>query len=253
MKDNFSTHSDQYAKFRPEYPRELFDFIDALNIHKENAWDCGTGNGQVAATLSESFKHVFATDISESQLQNAVQKPNITYSVQAAEQTDFPDNFFDLIVVAQAIHWFDFDQFYREVRRTARANAFLVVTGYGLLRVSEEVDEVIAHFYNEIIGKYWDKERKYIDENYQTIPFPFEEMAVPEFRNEKEWRFEHLVGYLKTWSAVKHYEKQQGVNPVDVIAEDLKTAWGDAETRKIYFPILLRVADFEKLSQPITN
>lgn len=241
MKDNFSSNSGNYAKYRPDYPQELFDYIGTLVKHKNCAWDCGTGNGQVAAKLAETFQNVMATDISANQLENAPRKPNISYSVQPAERTDFPDSFFDLIIVAQAIHWFDFEVFYKEVKRTAKPDAYLVATGYGLLNISPEIDAVILHFYDEIIGKYWDAERKYIDENYQTIPFPFEEIDVPAMENRLEWTFDHLIGYLETWSAVKHYIRENQQNPVELIRAALETAWGEEETRSVVFPLLLRI------------
>src|SRR5215471_13440479 len=103
MKDNFSSQSDQYAKYRPTYPRDLFDYLNFIVPNKQNAWDCGTGNGQVAYELAKTFENVFATDISEAQLDNAIQADNIIYSIQPAEKTNFENNLLDLIVVAQAI------------------------------------------------------------------------------------------------------------------------------------------------------
>lgn len=61
------------------------------------------------------FDAVDATDLSENQLKNAVSHPKIHYSHQIAEQTNFPDQYFDCITVGQAIHWFDFEKFYLEV------------------------------------------------------------------------------------------------------------------------------------------
>jgi hypothetical protein len=66
MKDNFSFESDKYAKFRPRYPAEFFDFLNTVTPIKENAWDCATGNGQIASELATTFKQVNATDISGS-------------------------------------------------------------------------------------------------------------------------------------------------------------------------------------------
>lgn len=114
IKDNFSNESDKYAKYRPTYPVEFFDYLSSIILKKQNAWDCGTGNGQIAFELSKFFDNVFATDISQSQLNNALQANNISYSVQAAEKTDFENQMFDLIIVAQAIHWFDFEQFFQK-------------------------------------------------------------------------------------------------------------------------------------------
>src|SRR5215470_7979878 len=104
-KDLFSSHSDIYAKYRPLYPKELYDFIFKHVPVKEKALDCGTGNGQAASVLAEHFKEVHATDISNKQIKNAVQKPNLHYHICKAEETPFSDNTFDLITSATAIHW----------------------------------------------------------------------------------------------------------------------------------------------------
>lgn len=246
MKDNFSTQSDKYAKYRPTYPYDLFAFLNASVHDKLNAWDCGTGNGQVAFELAKTFDTVFATDISQQQIHNALQADNIQYSVQPAEQTNFDNELFDLIVVAQAIHWFDFEKFYSEVRRTAKDNALLCVVGYGKLKISEQIDNVIANFYDKVIGKYWDKERKYIDENYQTIPFPFDEIPIPNFAIRKHWTLEHLIGYLNTWSAVKHFIKQNNFNPIDKLREDIEQHWENDQIKQVHFPLLLRVGRIPK-------
>ena len=241
MKDNFSAQSDHYAKYRPGYPAEFFAYLNAILPMKQNAWDCGTGNGQVARKLAKTFDHVYASDISQAQLSNAFQGDNIYYSVQSAERTDFESGLFDLVIVAQAIHWFNFDQFYTEVRRTAKSGAVICAVGYGRIEISGEIDQVITNFYNHVIGKYWDKERRYIDENYETIPFPFEQIETPKFVNELQWSLEHLIGYLNTWSAVKHFIKQNGYNPVDQLGVEINQHWGNDPIRNVRFPLLLRM------------
>lgn len=239
MKDNFSSHSSQYAQYRPGYPPEVFTFLKNTVTDKETAWDCGTGNGQVAAELADFFSTVEATDISKNQLKEAVKKANINYRVQRAERTDFPDRYFDLICVAQAIHWFDFDAFYVEVRRTLKPTGILAVMGYGLFRSNQATNEVINYFYKNIVGPFWDEERKYLDEEYQSIPFPFKELQTPRFEHRLQWSFEHLLGYLNSWSAVKHYEKAQKRNPVALIEKELRNSFG--EQGEVVFPILFRV------------
>lgn len=241
MKDNFSLQSDKYAKFRPTYPPELFDYLYSMVPKKRNAWDCGTGNGQIARELAKSFDTVFATDISQAQLDNAIRANTIFYSVQPAENTNFKDQLFDLIVVAQAIHWFDFGKFYAEVRRTAKENAILCVVGYGRVKISRQIDKVITNFYTKIIVEYWDKERRYIDENYETIPFPFEEIQAPKFENKHQWSLKHLIGYLNTWSAVKHFIKQNDYNPINTLETELKQLWKGREIKEVRFPTLLRI------------
>jgi len=245
MKDNFSTQSDKYAKFRPTYPSMFFDFLNSIVPAKKNAWDCGTGNGQVAYELAKTFDNIYATDISQSQIDNARKSDKIRYSVQPAEKTNFADSTFDLIIVAQAIHWFDFDKFYVEVKRTARENATLCVIGYGLIEIEPQIDYMIKDFYTEAIGNYWDKERKYIDENYETIPFPFNEIQASKFENKHHWNLEHLIGYLNTWSAVKHYIKENNHNPIEELEIKLKQHWKNGERKIVRFPILLRIGQIK--------
>ena len=246
MKDNFSAQADLYAQFRPTYPNELFTHILQYVENKNAAWDCATGNGQAATALADYFATVYATDISEKQIENATQRHNIIYKIESAEHSSFDDNLFDLITVAQAIHWFDFNVFYKEVKRTAKPGAVLAVIGYGLMQTSAKLNEAVLHFYKNIVGPYWDKERRYVDENYQTIPFPFTELEPIQLQNKYEWNFEQLIGYLNTWSAVQHYIKANNKNPVELYYSELKEGWGDKQTKTFSFPILLRIGRIYK-------
>ncbi|RQO29919.1 SAM-dependent methyltransferase [Taibaiella sp. KBW10] len=241
MKDLFSESSDLYARHRPQYPAALFAYLNTLVQDKDKAWDCGTGNGQVAAVLAETFTTVYATDISTAQIAAAAHKENLQYSIQAAEHTHFPDHCFALITVAQAIHWFDFEQFYAEVKRTAKANAILAVIGYGDIRISETIDPLMQDFHANTLGAYWDWERKYIDERYETIPFPFEAIAPPDFTITIDWTLEQLIAYINTWSALKHFIKANKYNPVDTLQQQIEPLWGKNLVRTVHFPLFLRI------------
>ncbi|PHN03213.1 class I SAM-dependent methyltransferase [Flavilitoribacter nigricans] len=241
MKDNFSRQSGAYAKFRPVYPPELYQFIFGQLTHFDRAWDCGTGNGQVAAALATRFGDVEATDISAQQLERAVRKPNIHYSCQAAETADFPADHFDLITVGQAIHWFDHDRFYPKVQEVLKTGGVLAEFGYRLFRSTPAINEVIDHFYQEIIGPYWDEERRHIDDGYARIPFPLEPIPAPVLFMEYRWTWDELLGYLSTWSSVQHYLRQRKTDPVALIRAELEKAWAGADHRGIRFEILLRI------------
>lgn len=241
MKDNFSHQSENYRQYRPNYPPELFDFILNHVSYFETAWDCGTGNGQIAVGISPRFQRVFATDISEQQLANAKKLPNVEYSVQPAESVNFPDHIFDLVIVGQAVHWFDFENFYAEVNRTCKQSGILAIVGYGRLLINPAIDAIIDRLYSEILGDYWDKERKYIDENYSTIPFPYQEIQCPTFINCYQWTLGQLIGYIGTWSALKHYKKKNNTNPIDLIYNDLFEEWKENELKEVNFPILCRL------------
>ena len=238
MKDNFSGHSSEYAKYRPSYPKQLYDFIRDNCHNFDRAWDCGCGNGQVTGELARIFKEVEATDISSNQISQAKAAENVKFSVISAENAEFPEDLFDLIISAQAVHWFNFPKFYKNVQRSLKPNGLFIATGYGLIRVNSEIDEIIDHFYENIIGNYWDEERNYVETHYQNIPFPFSEINAPGLEQRYSWTASEMLGYLRTWSSVKHFEKHKHEDPVQLVENQLIAKWGKA--RVVKFPIFIR-------------
>jgi ubiquinone/menaquinone biosynthesis C-methylase UbiE len=247
MKDNFSNQANIYAQFRPDYPTELYDFILQNVDYQGVVWDCATGNGQAAKVLAQHFKTVYATDISQKQLDNAVKIDNIVYSICPAETTPFADNTFDLITVAQAAHWFDFDKFYAEVKRVAKPNVTIAVWGYGNLKFDDrELDSQMWEFYSNRVGKYWNFERRHVEEEYRTLPFPFEEIETPKFGIVRKWQRDEFEGYLNSWSAVQNCKNTEGVNPVDDFMLDLSAVWGEFERKLLRFPLFLKIGKIKK-------
>ncbi len=238
--DRFSGHADLYAQYRIDYPADLYDFILSFVGERQTAWDCATGNGQVASVLAGLFTQVEATDISDAQLARAVQVPNIHYQVSPAEQTPFANHSFDLITVAQALHWFNVPVFHQEVRRVAKPGAVLAEWGYGLVKIGDDLDPLLLDFYRNRIGSYWDPQRKYIDNAYATLPFPFSDVHRQTFTARRSWSLERFLNYLRTWSAVRQYMHENGHDPVTVLGDTLKPLWGGGE-RETNFPIFLRV------------
>jgi len=241
MKDNFSAQSEEYARYRPVYPEALLQHILAQVPERQTAWDAGTGNGQVAVWLAQHFYQVYATDISENQLNQAPQRSNIHFRQGAAEQTNFPENSINLITVAQAFHWFDHDRFYPLAQRALKPKGITALFGYALLTISPELDKVVSHLYQTILEGYWDEERRLVEQQYQNLPFPFQELSVPEFHYRTEWTVDQLIGYLNTWSAVQHYRNERNSNPIALIESDVKSAWGPAKTRDVTFPMFMRL------------
>lgn len=239
-KDLFSGHAKDYAAFRPVYPKALYDFIYQFVERFDSAWDCGTGNGQVAAVLANTFVDVHATDLSARQLENATLAPNIHYHLSGVEHTTFGDNTFDLITIGQAIHWFDRAHFYKEVNRVGKNKAIIAAFGYNPVRFSQPFDEALNRFYFDVIYPYWDTERKVVEDQYRAISFPFEEIETPEFKIELDWSIRDLQGYITTWSAVQNFIKKNGFNPVDEFVKEVKPLW-TKDKESVYFPVFLRL------------
>jgi ubiquinone/menaquinone biosynthesis C-methylase UbiE len=241
-KDLFSKQAADYARYRPGYPAELIEYVIGFVPEKQLAWDCATGNGQAAVLLAAHFKKVMATDSSEKQLSLAVSKENIVYQACRAEQTPFADNSFDLVTIAQAYHWFQFNDFEKEVRRVAKTGAVIAAWGYNLPACShQEIDTLILHFYTSIVGAYWDAERKYVEEKYATVPFNFDILPSKTFSIDVQWSREDVAGYLNSWSSVQHFIKANNYNPVNKMATELAAVWPKEHTDITFtFPIFCK-------------
>ena len=240
-KDLFSTHSELYQQARPQYSSEILDTILAYVPERGLAWDCGAGSGQFTQLLAPHFAQVLATDLSERQLQQAPVFANVRYLQAAAEHSHCAPASVDLVCVAQAIHWFDFTTFYAEVKRVLKPEGVLAVIGYGLIQLQDvELQHALQQLYFKTLQGYWDPERRYIDEHYQTIPFPFQELAVPALALHYTWSSMQLLQYLATWSGVQHYQRQHPQeDPLLEMRECLATKANPQV--KLSFPVLLRV------------
>ncbi len=246
FKDLFSAQAADYARYRPQYPPALAAWLASLTPYRGVAWDCATGNGQLALLLEPHYHLVCATDSSPAQLTMAPGRKGILYSCQPAYPTDFPDEFFDLITVGQAIHWFVNDAFYDEVKRVAKPGAIFACIGYGLCSTGHSgVDAWLQHFYRQIAGPYWEPERRYIDEEYRSLPFPFDTQPdTPAFSMQQHWQLADMRGYLGTWSALQKLQ-QQRADAVELLEREwgaLQQLWPAGEQLEVRFPLLLRVA-----------
>jgi len=241
QKDYFSKQANAYAAFRPTYPPALYEFIFSHLSDRKKAWDCATGNGQVATYLADHFDEVYATDISQRQLDHVRAKNNVFYSLSPAEQTAFPSHQFDLITVGQALHWFERDKFYAEVKRVGKQGSLLAVWGYAMIYIEKEIDDLIIDFYSNVVGPYWDPARRLVEEEYRSISFPFEPIVSPEFSITTTWNLHHLVGYLESWSATQKYLKEKGKNPLSAVLKELEKLWRPDENKLVRFPLFLKL------------
>lgn len=246
MKDLFSGHAADYAKYRPTYPPALFEFLAAQCAERRLAWDCATGNGQAALGLAPYFEQVVGTDLSARQLQQAPPCSNVVYREATAEASGFDAWSVDLVTVAQALHWFDLDRFHGEVRRVTKPGGVVAVWCYALAEITPEIDRVVRDYYDNVIGKYWEPERRLVVEGYATLPFPFDRIATPPFEMTAEWNLAQCVSYLNTWSATQAAIQALGRNPLDEFSTRLAEVWGDPEQpRRIAWPLFVHVGKLE--------
>jgi SAM-dependent methyltransferase len=240
--DRFASVSGAYAAFRPTYPAALFDWLASIAPARVLAWDCATGSGQAARDLCRRFGRVIATDASPDQIARASPDPRIEYRVAPAEDSGLETGSCDLVTVAQALHWFDIEGFFRECDRVLRPGGVLAVWSYGPLRVADDaIDVIVQQLYYDIVGPYWPPERALVDAGYRGIAMLFPELAVPQFDMRAAWPLETLLGYLGSWSATAAYSEATGSDPRELVADALAEAWGErAAAREVSWPLTVR-------------
>jgi ubiquinone/menaquinone biosynthesis C-methylase UbiE len=238
FKDHFSERAAGYAARRPHYPPELAAWLAGVAPAQRSAWDAACGSGQLSTSLATHFEKVIATDASAAQIEQAAAHPRVEYRVEAAEETAISSDSMDLVTLAQAAHWIDLGAFYSESRRVARPSAVVALIAYGKTQVEPAIDVVIEDFYGGELEAYWPPERKHIENGYRDLPFPFSRIDAPNFEMCHRWSAEDLIGYIRTWSAVRAMEKKSGAVSTERFADRLRTAWG-AGIRDVRWPLTI--------------
>lgn len=240
FKDHFSQQSAVYAKARPTYPHELFQFLASIAPSQEFCWDCATGNGQAAVSLADCFKRVVATDASPQQIAHASAKQNITYRVAMAEDSGLQNQTADLVTVATAAHWLNLNLFYREAERVLKPNGVLALWTYSSATINSKIDELMEWFAYTYLYDYWPDGRWYVRHRYETLPFPFITMTTPQFFCRANWNKHQWLNYLRSWSSYNNYVAKNSTDPIDTLLPELNKLWNDTEIKEVVWPLHLK-------------
>jgi hypothetical protein len=227
----FAAHATLYSGHRPGYPAELVTHLAGIAPAHDAAWDCGTGNGQLALALAAHFDHVVASDASAEQIALAAPHPRVDYRVVAAEAADLPGASVSLVAVAQAVHWFDLDRFYPRVDHALCERGVFAVIGYAGFSATPDIDAVVRRVVLDRIAPYWASGNRMVWGGYRELPFPFDEIALPGFELAVRWTLPRYLGYLASWSAWQRYVRAQGDDLTEPLRAALAPLWGDGEQR----------------------
>ncbi|GLJ23053.1 hypothetical protein SUGI_0435070 [Cryptomeria japonica] len=245
VKEVYGTVARNYAEFRPRYPSQLFSLLSSLTPQHHLAWDVGTGTGQAAIELSKYYARVVGTDTSERQIQHAEQRPNISYAVTPPSMTDQqlhsivgPDYSVDLVTVAMAVHWFDLDKFYAQVKRVLKKpGGVIAVWAYCKPRVDPAVDAVHERFFSRIFP-FSHPAAKVVVEEYETLPFPFAQVEGIKMEIEEQRTFDEYMGFFRTRHTLVGREEI-----LEEFRAEFEAAWG-AElhvSKAVKFPLCFKV------------
>jgi SAM-dependent methyltransferase len=240
---DYSSYAKQYAQSRPRYPEELFTYLASLVTQHDVAWDCATGNGQAAISLTNRFKKIIATDISSEQIKNAIKHKQIEYKVCEAENSFLDGRSINLVTVASALHWLNLDSFYNEVKRVLKAGGVLAVWTYHIGYIEPPFDQLFFHFYKDVLSEYFVKGAKLVDDKYSEIKLPGTPIDGKEYFMSANWNPNNMLSFIGSWSGTQQYMKIKGKNPVDLISAELKQIWGNPEKiHTLHWPLFIRIS-----------
>ncbi|MEP1444261.1 MAG: class I SAM-dependent methyltransferase [Hyphomicrobiales bacterium] len=237
---HFEDRGDAYAQYRPTYPAHLAQTLANSCPTKKLAIDVGCGNGQFSLLLAEHFDTVLASDVSTDQIANATAHPAIAYNVGPAEKIDAKDQSADLVVAAQAAHWFDLPAFYEDAKRVLKPSGIIALITYGVLEVDGPASQRIDDFYWKEIHPFWPKGRENVENGYKDFPFPFEPIEMPSLAIERTWSVDHFANYCNTWSAGKRAKAAGRDDIIETMRADVANIIDTDGALSIRWPITIR-------------
>lgn len=200
---SFGRQSAAYAKGRPGYPAELYEWIVANSPDTQKVWDVGCGSGQATQSLADYFTRVCGTDISDTQIAAAAPHPNIDYAVAQAHESGLPDNWADTITVATAVHWFAGQKFWDEVSRAGKAGGLFCAWTYQLPDAPKDImQEYLTPVY-ELIDPHWAEGNRICMAGYNAtnLNCSMPMLETPDLNANSDWTALQIANFAQSWSA----------------------------------------------------
>eukprot|EP00475_Leptophrys_vorax_P020886 TRINITY_DN2864_c0_g1_i3.p1 TRINITY_DN2864_c0_g1~~TRINITY_DN2864_c0_g1_i3.p1 ORF type:complete len:218 (+),score=53.71 TRINITY_DN2864_c0_g1_i3:63-656(+) len=195
--------------------------------------------------------------------------PNVNYCVLPAEASDedlvkagLVPGTVDLVCVAQALHYFNFETFHETVFKVLKPQGGLYVAiTYVLPVIAKDLDELMYTYMEDILGPHWNPNRLWTLDGYAKVPLgPLAEYEVKNCsdllpddakRIVLQWDFNDLVGYTDSWSGVQNYIKTEGKHPLkdnEELFSKFQAAWPGPLDQKVecIYPLLFKMAKLER-------
>lgn len=131
--ERFSNRVENYVKYRPDYPREIVRYLAAnCGLTRESiVADVGCGTGISCRMFLENGNRVFGVEPNEAMRAAAVKQlaefPWFIVVDGTSEATTLEDDSIDMVVAAQAFHWFDPDRTRPEFKRILKPGGHIVL------------------------------------------------------------------------------------------------------------------------------
>lgn len=180
--ERYSSKTDDYAKYRPNFPNEIVEFLYSNDFINSNSIiaDIGSGTGRFTRLLLEKGNKVYGVERNDEMRAKAEQLlsqySNFISIRGSAEETVLTDNTIDLITAAQAFHWFNKEKCLSEFKRIIKKNGKVLIlwddflTNYNNFSIE----------YGKVLNKY-----RIVELGQMEKRFTRTEMISDFFRNNK--------------------------------------------------------------------
>ena len=163
--ERFSDRVENYAKYRPDYPAAMLQYLVKSIPAPARIADIGAGTGILTAQLLDAGYEVFAVEPNRPMAEAAERELGLRPRFQSvpgtAEATTLESGSVDLITCAQSFHWFDQEKTRPEFNRILRAGAPVAIIwnerlddASELEREYEAILQRLAPEYPEIIHRH---------------------------------------------------------------------------------------------------
>lgn len=208
MKDNtqrFSSHVEDYIKYRPSYPNEIIDILNEhIGLNTENIIaDIGSGTGISSIPFLENGNQVYGVEpnkeMREAQEMLLKDYNSFTSINGTSEETTLQDSSVDIIFCGQAFHWFDKEVSKKEFKRILKVDGHIVLVWNSRStksRFQQEYEQILY----DTIPEYKDVNHRNADEKVIAQFFSPDKMYFASIDNIQEFDLEGLKGRLKSSS-----------------------------------------------------
>ena len=122
----FGSVADAYDRGRPSYTRDAVAW--ATSAEPLTVLELGAGTGKLTEQLVALGHDVHATEPDVAMIEVLRRRlPGVRTSVTGAEDIPAPDRSYDVVVAAQAFHWFDHERALPEIARVLKPGGHLAV------------------------------------------------------------------------------------------------------------------------------
>lgn len=238
----FDACADAYEEYRPGYPAELFDFLARrFSLAREaRVVDVGAGTGRASWPLADrGFRVVAVEPSAPMRARGAARAPapggRIQFQEGTADATHLPAASAELVICAQAFHWFDPRTALSEFARVLvpRGGLALFWNDRDLARspIAAELEALVSRYNPAYACEYRDREwAKIIAASGWFSPA---ERQV--FRHGVTMDADSLVGLTRSFSYIRNVLDEAGRRAFEEeVREVVRTLHGDRPFRLGY-------------------